>query len=239
MENRQQKVLVVDDDPLIRKMVRLTCEGEGYLVLEAERGVDALALIDSGHPDIVLLDLMMPDASGFDVCRVIRGRGHGIPVLILSAKNEEIDVVLGLEIGADDYIQKPFRPRELVARLAAHLRKARDTERNGRVRRLVFRGLEIDVAERRVVRGEQDIPLTHTEFDLLAFLASHAGQVLSREKILSVVWGYQQAIETRVIDVHVRNLRRKLETDPAQPRLILAVPGIGYRFVDSRPRDTG
>jgi DNA-binding response OmpR family regulator len=228
----------VDDDALVRKAVRLTCESEGYAVQEAERGADVLAKIDKFHPDIVLLDLMLPDLSGFDVCREIRRAGHRMPVVILSAKNEEIDVVLGLEIGADDYINKPFRPRELLARVAAHLRKAKESGGAGEGpadSKLVFRDLVIDTGERRVSRNDSDVILTHTEFDLLAYLASNAGKVLSRERILMSVWGYEHPIETRVIDVHVRNLRRKIEPDPAQPRYILAVPGIGYRFAALKP----
>ncbi|MBV9101475.1 MAG: response regulator transcription factor [Candidatus Dormibacteraeota bacterium] len=237
MDGQQVRVLVVDDDALIRKAVRLTCETEGYAVQEAERGTDVLERIDNFHPDIILLDLMLPDLSGFDVCREIRRAGHRMPVVILSAKNEEIDVVLGLEIGADDYINKPFRPRELLARIAAHLRKAKETRGEARPEdgRLVFRDLVIDTAERRVLREDRDVILTHTEFDLLAYLATNAGKVLSRERILSSVWGYEHPIETRVIDVHVRNLRRKIEPDPAQPRYILAVPGIGYRFAAIKP----
>ncbi len=238
MEGRQPTILVVDDDALVRKAVRLTCESEGYAVTEVGRGVEALRTVESVHPDLVLLDLMMPDISGFDICRDIRRSGNRVPVVILSAKHDEIDVVLGLEIGADDYIQKPFRPRELLARIAAHLRKVSEpVSRNGEGRRLAFRGLTIDTAERRVVRDGDDISLTHTEFDLLAFLAGNAGEVLSRDRILSSVWGYEHPIETRVIDVHVRNLRRKIEPDPGQPRYILAVPGIGYRFTNTRPEN--
>jgi DNA-binding response OmpR family regulator len=237
VDGQQVRVLVVDDDALIRKAVRLTCESEGYAVQEADRGTDVLERIENFHPDIILLDLMLPDLSGFDVCREIRRAGHRMPVVILSAKNEEIDVVLGLEIGADDYINKPFRPRELLARIAAHLRKAKETRSDARPEdgRLIFRDLVIDTSERRVLRSDQDVILTHTEFDLLAYLATNAGKVLSRERILSSVWGYEHPIETRVIDVHVRNLRRKIEPDPAQPRYILAVPGIGYRFAAIKP----
>ena len=237
MDGQQVRVLVVDDDALIRKAVRLTCESEGYAVQEADRGTDVLERIENFHPDIILLDLMLPDLSGFDVCREIRRAGHRMPVVILSAKNEEIDVVLGLEIGPDDYINKPFRPRELLARIAAHLRKAKETRSDVRPEdgRLIFRDLVIDTSERRVLRSDQDVILTHTEFDLLAYLATNAGKVLSRERILSSVWGYEHPIETRVIDVHVRNLRRKIEPDPAQPRYILAVPGIGYRFAAIKP----
>jgi DNA-binding response OmpR family regulator len=158
-----------------------------------------------------------------------------VPIIILSAKSEEIDVVVGLEIGADDYIVKPFRPRELLARIAAHLRKSRLEDERDSDGRMVFRDLTIDVNERRVFRSDEEVVLTHTEFDLLSFLASNAGKVLSREKILNSVWGYEYPIETRVIDVHVRNLRRKLEPDPSHPRHILAVPGVGYRFTATKP----
>ncbi len=238
MDARQPMVLVVDDDALVRKSVRLTCESEGYRVTEVARGADTLGAVEAVKPDMVLLDLMMPDISGFDVCRDIRRAGHRFPVVILSAKNDEIDVVLGLEIGADDYIQKPFRPRELLARMAVHLRKLNEpSARNGEGRRYSFRGLVVDTGERRVTRDDRDVTLTHTEFDLIAFLAANAGDVLSRERILASVWGYEHPIETRVIDVHVRNLRRKIEPDPSQPRYILAVPGIGYRFTNTRPEN--
>jgi DNA-binding response OmpR family regulator len=220
---------------MIRRTVRLACEKEGYAVQEAENGTDALARLDSFRPDIVLLDLMLPDISGFDVCRDIRRAGSRVPILILSAKSEEIDVVVGLEIGADDYIVKPFRPRELLARIAAHLRKSRLEDERDSDGRMVFRDLTIDVNERRVFRSDEEVVLTHTEFDLLSYLASNAGKVLSREKILNSVWGYEYPIETRVIDVHVRNLRRKLEPDPSHPRHILAVPGVGYRFTATKP----
>jgi DNA-binding response OmpR family regulator len=233
--NGQRKVLVIDDEAMIRKTVRLACEKEGYAVQEAENGTEALAKLESFRPDIVLLDLMLPDISGFDVCRDIRRAGYKQPVLILSAKTEEIDVVVGLEIGADDYVIKPFRPRELLARIAAHLRKSRQEEDREADGRMVFRDLVIDANERRVYRDDVEIQLTHTEFDLLSFLASNAGKVLSREKILNSVWGYEYPIETRVIDVHVRNLRRKIEDDPSHPLYILAVPGIGYRFTATKP----
>jgi DNA-binding response OmpR family regulator len=228
-------VLVIDDEALIRKTVRLACEQEGYAVQEAETGTDGLASLESFRPDIILLDLMLPDVSGFDICRDIRRTGSKVPILILSAKTEEIDVVVGLEIGADDYIVKPFRPRELLARIAAHLRKSRQEEERGDDGRMVFRDLVIDVNERRVFRGGVEVGLTHTEFDLLTLLAAQAGKALSREKILNAVWGYDHPIETRVIDVHIRNLRRKIEENPSQPLYILAVPGVGYRFTSTKP----
>src|SRR5207248_913268 len=217
----------------IRKAVHLALEKEGYEVVEAETGAEALRRIELSKPDLILLDIMLPDVSGFDVCRDIRKAGLRVPIIILSAKTEEIDVVVGLEIGADDYITKPFRTRELLARIAAHLRKARQEEEAVNQGRLEFKDLVINLNERRVFHDSSEVMLTHTEFDLLAFLASNAGKVLSREKILNHVWGYEYPIETRVIDVHIRNLRRKIEQDPSHPFFILAVPGIGYRFTSA------
>jgi len=210
----------------------MACEKEGYEVVEAENGTEGLHLSESSRPDLILLDLMLPDLSGFDVCREVRKSGSGVPIIILSAKTDEIDIVVGLEIGTDDYITKPFRARELLARIAAHLRRVRQEE-YGSDGRLDFKDLSINLNERRVFKKGDKVELTHTEFDLLAFLASNSGKVLSREKILNHVWGYEYPIETRVIDVHVRNLRRKIENDPGRPFFILAVPGIGYRFTSS------
>jgi DNA-binding response OmpR family regulator len=232
-----RRILIVEDEAVIRKAIRMACEKEGYEVVEAENGTEGLHLSESSRPDLILLDLMLPDISGFDVCREVRKSGSGVPIIILSAKTEEIDIVVGLEIGADDYITKPFRARELLARIAAHLRRVRQDE-HGADGRLDFKELSINLNERRVFKKGDEVELTHTEFDLLAFLASNSGKVLSREKILNHVWGYEYPIETRVIDVHVRNLRRKIENDPGRPFFILAVPGIGYRFTSSASPDS-
>ncbi len=236
MEGERLRVLVIEDDEIVRRAIRLTCESGGYAVSELPGGAPAVERVASLHPDIVLLDLMLPDVSGFEVCRELRRRGERMPILILSAKSEEIDVVLGLEIGADDFIQKPFRPRELLARIAVHLRKAR--ERGGLPAPpggpLSFRGLSVDVGARRVSHLGGEVALTHTEFDILACLAAHAGQVVSRQRIMDAVWGPGHPLDMRVIDVHIRNLRRKIEDDPARPHFILAVPGVGYRFAGVR-----
>ena len=229
-----KKILIVDDEAMIRKAVHLALEKEGYEVVEAETGGEALRRIELSKPDLILLDIMLPDVSGFDVCRDIRKAGLRVPIIILSAKTEEIDVVVGLEIGADDYITKPFRTRELLARIAAHLRKARLETTETTAGRLEFKDLVIDINERRIFKEGSEVDLTHTEFDLLAYLAGHAGKVMSREKILNHVWGYEYPIETRLIDVHIRNLRRKIETNSSRPYYILAVPGIGYRFTSAR-----
>jgi two-component system, OmpR family, alkaline phosphatase synthesis response regulator PhoP len=230
-----RKVLIVDPDTATRREVRNACAQDGYQVLEADNGADALREVGSAHPSLILLEVALPDGSGFDVCRELRKADAAVPVIMMSSRSDEIDVVVALEIGADDYVTKPLRLRELVARMAAHLRRTRLESVEATRSRLEFRDLVIDVNERRIYKANKEVELTHTEFDLLTFLAGNAGKVLSREKILNSIWGYEYPIETRVIDVHIRNLRRKIETQPSHPYYILAVPGIGYRFTNARP----
>jgi DNA-binding response OmpR family regulator len=229
-----RRVLVVDGDGTFRRSIREACEQYGYQVVEAETGAAAISEFEERTPSIVLLEVTLPDGSGFDVCRAIRRLDPKVPLLMCSTRGDEVDIVVGLEIGADDYLVKPVRMRELLARVAAHLRKARAENTEVAPGRLEFKDLIIDVNERRIFKEEREVDLTHTEFDLLAFLATHAGKVLSREKILNHVWGYEYPIETRLIDVHIRNLRRKIETNSSRPYYILAVPGIGYRFTSAR-----
>jgi DNA-binding response OmpR family regulator len=228
-------VLIVDADATTRRDVRTACVQDGYQVVEAESGADGLRELGAARPSLVLLEVALPDASGFDVCRELRKADAVVPVIMMSSRSDEIDVVVALEIGADDYVTKPLRIRELVARMAAHLRRTRLDSIEATGNRLEFRDLIIDVNERRIYKSGREVELTHTEFDLLTFLAANAGRVLSREKILNSIWGYEYPIETRVIDVHIRNLRRKIETQPSRPYYILAVPGIGYRFTNARP----
>ena len=235
MSEPSRQILVVDGDAPARREIKSACEQDGYQVLEAETGSEALRVHTTAHPNLVLLEVTLPDGSGFDVCRELRRSDPTSPVIMMSTRSDEIDVVVALEIGADDYVTKPLRLRELAARIAAHLRRARMESAEAMRTRLEFRDLVIDVNERRIYKSGKEIELTHTEFDLLTFLASNAGKVLSREKILNSIWGYEYPIETRVIDVHIRNLRRKIETQPARPYYILAVPGIGYRFTNARP----
>ncbi len=230
-----RKVLVVDPDVSTRREIRSACEQDGYQVIEADGGVEALRQIEQSRPSVVLLEVTLPDAAGFDICRELRRLDPAVPVIMMSSRFDEIDVVVALEIGADDYVSKPLRHRELVARMTAHLRRSRLESAEAMRSRLEFRDLIIDVNERRTYKSGKEVELTHTEFDLLPFLASNAGKVLSREKILNSIWGYEYPIETRVIDVHIRNLRRKIETQPSRPYYILAVPGIGYRFTNARP----
>jgi DNA-binding response OmpR family regulator len=235
VSEQQRQVLVVDGDPASRQEIRAACEQDGYRVLEAETAADCLQKLQAARPSLVLLEVSLPDGSGFDACRELRRVDAAVSVIMMSPRSAEIDVVVGLEIGADDYVTKPLRMRELLARIAAHLRRARQEVADGAPTRLEFRDLVIDVDERRVYKTGKEVELTHTEFDLVTFLATNAGKVLSREKILNTIWGYEYPIETRVIDVHIRNLRRKIESQPSRPYYILAVPGIGYRFTNARP----
>ncbi len=230
-----RKVLLVDPDAASRREVRSACAQDGYQVVEADTGAEGLRQLESARPSLVLLEVALPDASGFDVCRELRKKDAATPVIMMSSRADEIDAVFALEIGADDYVVKPLRLRELAARIAAHLRRTRMESADSTRNRLEFRDLLIDVNERRIYKAGEEVELTHTEFDLLTFLASNAGKVLSREKILNSIWGYEYPIETRVIDVHIRNLRRKIESQPSRPYYILAVPGIGYRFTNARP----
>ena len=230
-----RKVLIVDPDAATRREVRAACEQDGYQVLEADGATEALRQVEHSHPNLILLEVTLPDGAGFDVCRELRKMDPAVPLIMMSSRSDEIDVVVALEIGADDYVSKPLRLRELVARMTAHLRRTRFESGEAMRTRLEFRDLVIDVNERRTYKSGKEVELTHTEFDLLTFLASNAGKVLSREKILNSIWGYEYPIETRVIDVHIRNLRRKIESQPSRPYYILAVPGIGYRFTNARP----
>jgi DNA-binding response OmpR family regulator len=230
-----RRVLVVDPDNSVRREVATTAEQDGYDVSEADSGQAAIEVFEKTRPSIVVLEVTLPDMSGFDCCRELRRLDVTTPIIMISNRSDEIDAVVALEIGADDYVVKPLRLRELMARIAAHLRKVRGEVATGDKGQLEFKDLMVDVNERRVFKTGDEVELTHTEFDLLAFLASNAGKVLSREKILNTIWGYEYPIETRVIDVHIRNLRRKIETVPSRPFYILAVPGIGYRFTNARP----
>src|ERR1700694_1957095 len=236
-EDQARRVLIVDPDPASRRELRQACEQDGFEVVETESGEAAVARFETARPAVVLLELALPDQPGFEVCRELRRLDAGVAIIMISARSEEVDVVVGLEVGADDYMLKPLRLRELTARMAATLRRIRPESGEPRGGRLEFKNLVGDVNERGVIRQGNEIALTHTDFDLLALLAVNAGKVLSRERMLHSVWGYQYPveIETRVIDVHIRNLRRKVEEEPSRPFYILAVPGIGYRFTNARP----
>jgi DNA-binding response OmpR family regulator len=220
-------VLVVDDEPIVREVVVKYLGREGYRTLEAGSGDVALELVEREQPDLVVLDLMLPGTDGLAVCRWIRSRSD-LPVIMLTARGEEADRIVGLELGADDYITKPFSPRELAARVRTVLRRARQTEI--RKERLVFDELEIDASTREVQRDGHLLKLTAKEFDLLWFLASHARQVFSRDQLMDRVWGYAAALDTGTVTVHIRRLREKIELDPSRPQRLETVWGVGYRF---------
>jgi DNA-binding response OmpR family regulator len=220
-------VLVVDDEPIVREVVVRYLRREGFRTLEAADGGHARALLESETPSLVVLDLMLPDVDGLQLCRWIRERSD-LPVIMLTARGEEADRIVGLELGADDYVTKPFSPRELAARVRTVLRRAGPA--TSRKETLGFDGLAIEPATRDVRKDGQLLSLTAKEFDLLYFLASHPRQVFSRDQLMDRIWGYEPAFDTGTVTVHIRRLREKIETDPSQPRFLETVWGVGYRF---------
>jgi two-component system alkaline phosphatase synthesis response regulator PhoP len=222
-------ILVVDDEAKIVKLARDYLEQNGFGVLSAGDGKTALALARHEHPDLVVLDLNLPGMDGLDICRALR-RESDVPIIMLTARVEETDRLIGLELGADDYIVKPFSPRELVARVRAVLRRAQGGVRQPGILRLA--DLVIDLNGHRVTRAGQPLQLTRTEFNLLAVLAQHPGQTLTREQLLDRLYGVATTGFDRSIDAHIKNLRQKLETDPGEPRYILTVYGVGYKFAE-------
>ncbi|WP_367306006.1 response regulator [Alicyclobacillus acidocaldarius] len=221
-------ILVVEDEEPIANILRFALEREGYRVSCAYDGAEALERWRALQPDLILLDVMLPEVDGFDVLRAIR-QASGVPVIILTAKDDEVDKVLGLELGADDYVTKPFSTRELVARVKANLRRASDVLREHKENeRYVVQDLVIDLAEYTVTKAGQPIPLTHREFQVLAVLAAHPGRVFTRDQLVDQVWGTDYVGDTRAVDVTIRRLREKLEPDPSQPRYVLTRRGVGY-----------
>ena len=221
------RILTVEDDERIRMSVRLALEDEGYEVAEAESGEDALLAFGQTPADVVLIDIMLPGMDGFEVCRSIR-KVSDVPIVMVTARADTHDVVAGLEAGADDYLTKPHAPKELSARIRALLRRVRTSDPG--VRQLVFGELEI-IPDEGVVRvGTEEVHLTKTEFRLLVELASNVGRVFSRELLLERVWGYGYFGDGRLVDVHIRRLRTKIESDPASPRHVVTVRGLGYKL---------
>lgn len=218
------KILVVDDDPAINEMLTIVLEAEGFQTSSVTDGAEAVQTFHSFGPDLILLDLMLPGMNGIDICREIR-KESAVPIVMLTAKTDTVDVVLGLESGADDYITKPFKPKELVARIRARLRRTDETLADV----LEVGDLTVDVPQHTVTRGNQEIQLTPLEFDLLVEMARKPNQVHSREELLESVWGYRNASDTRLVNVHVQRLRSKIEHDPENPEIILTVRGVGYK----------
>ena len=220
------RVLVVDDDAALAEMVQIVLQREGYVTYWCDNGADAVDSCTGFRPDLILLDLMLPGRNGIEVCRDIR-RTSGVPIIMLTARSETADVVSGLESGADDYVSKPFKTKELVARIRARLRQPNDLAAPDVI---TLGGLVIDTAAHRVTRDGAEIMLTPLELEILVALAHRPNVVLSRDTLLEEVWGYQRSsADTRLVNVHVQRLRSKIELDPEHPRLIITVRGAGYR----------
>lgn len=218
------RILIVDDDIALGEMLGIVLRGEGFETETVTRGDEVMRVFREFQPDVVLLDVMLPGKDGIEVCREIRGES-GVPIVMLTARSDTVDVVLGLESGADDYVVKPFKPKELVARVRARLRGSDQP----RPTTLLTGDLVIDVAGHSVRRGDDEIGLTPLEFDLLVCLARRPWQVFTRDELLEQVWGYRHSADTRLVNVHVQRLRSKIELDPENPQIVQTVRGVGYR----------
>lgn len=227
-----ERILIVEDDRAVAHGLRYGLQQEGFVVLWAETGCSALDLVRTQHPQLILLDIRLPDITGFDVCRQLRSEGLRQPILILTARDEEIDKVLGLELGADDYVVKPYSLRELLSRIRALLRRAYgELATPAAEEPIVFGNIQVDPARMKVFRNGVLVDLTPTEFRILRCLLSQPDRPITREALIETVWGYTSEIESdRTVDAHLRHLRQKLEDDPAEPRWFVTVRGVGYKF---------
>ena len=223
------KVLIVEDEPNMVAGLRDNFEYEGYEVLTAGDGVDGLAKALNGAPDLVVLDVMMPKMSGLDVCKQLKAKRPSLPIIMLTARGQEVDKVVGLELGADDYVTKPFSIRELIARVKAVLRRAQALPREQD--RYAFGEIEVNLRSYQVVRRGKPVEFSNKEFELLKYFLCHPGETLSRDRLLDEVWGYENYPTTRTVDAHIVHLRQKLEPVPDEPRFFLTVHGVGYKFV--------
>jgi DNA-binding response OmpR family regulator len=221
-------VLVVDDEPVVREVVVRYLRRDGFTAMEAGNGDDARRLIEIDEPGLVVLDVMLPGADGLELCRWIRGRS-ALPVILLTARSEEADRIVGLELGADDYVTKPFSPRELLARVRTVLRRS-NAGPVAPSERLAIGDMIIDGVSREVAKAGEPVTVTAREFDLLWFLANHPRRVFSRDQLMDRVWGYRAALDTGTVTVHMRRLREKIEKDPSRPTHLQTVWGVGYRF---------
>ncbi len=232
MNDSYSHLLLIEDDPAVARSLQAGLEREGFHVAWKASGGEGLAYAQRQQPHLILLDVRLPDGSGFDFCRKIRQAGLRQPILMLTVQGEEMDKVLGLEMGADDYVTKPYSLRELISRIRAQLRRAYGELSNVEANLLYVRDLVIDMTSGQVRRADQSINLTPTEFRLLVYLAQHRGQAVTRAQIIDAIWGYSPDTESeRAVNVNIRRLREKVELDPSKPSMILTVPGIGYRLV--------
>jgi DNA-binding response OmpR family regulator len=227
-------ILVIDDDPSVGAMLSMLGRDSGFTVRVATDGVEGLRMAEESDADLIVLDLNLPGMTGLDVCRKLRASGVEVPIVIVSVAHDVVDVVVGLEIGADDYVTKPFELRELAARISAQLRRQRRSSAQVRPGRLKFPGLVLDFGRHELLRDGAAVNLTPTEFNLLALLASRPGRVVSRTEMIHQVWGQGADLDARSVDAHVYRLRRKIEPPGDHPTYVHAVPGVGYRF-DYRP----
>lgn len=227
-----ERILIVEDERAVARGLEYALQNEGFVPLTAETGEQALQVARSQEPQLILLDIRLPDISGFDVCKQLRKEGMRQPILMLTAMDEPLDKVLGLELGADDYVVKPYNLRELIARIRALLRRAYgELAEVSQGEKIIFDDIEVDLEQLRVSRGGRPVYLTPTEFRMLRYLASHPDRPISREALIDAVWGYEIDIGSdRTVDVHIRHLRQKLELDPAKPRWLVTVRGVGYKF---------
>lgn len=226
----QTRILLIEDDPAVATSLRAGLEQEGYAVTWRNGGQSGIEFAEQGNPDLIVLDVRLPDGSGFDVCRELRLRKVRQPILMLTVRSDELDKVLGLEMGADAYMTKPFSLRELLATLRALLRRAYGDLSSAEFNTLRIHDLNINLDSNAVTRGNNTLNLTPTEYRLLVYMTRHKGQALSRSQILNAVWGYDDIESERTVNVHIRRLREKVELNPSQPSLILTVPGVGYRL---------
>jgi two-component system, OmpR family, KDP operon response regulator KdpE len=231
MSEHEALVLVVEDEPQMRKFIRASLSSHGYRVLEAERAADAVSLLTSHNPELVLLDLGLPDGDGIELAKQVREWSR-VPIIVLSARGREDDKVAALDAGADDYLTKPFGVNELLARMRVALRHARRGDPEPALQTLEFGDLRLDLVRREVFRGTEALHLTPIEYKLLCLFAQNAGKVLTHRHILKDVWGPAYATQTHYVRVHMAELRKKLEADPARPKLLVTEPGVGYRLRD-------
>ncbi|MFN4219852.1 MAG: response regulator [bacterium] len=224
----EAKILVVDDEKNIVELIKFHLKKENYRIVEAYKAKDALELFKKEKPDLIILDLMLPDMGGFEVCKLIR-RESKVPIIMLTARGEEVDKILGFELGADDYLTKPFSPRELLARIKAVLKRSRMNPNE--MNEISTGPFKVNVTTREIYKGDQLLELKPKEFDLLKLFITNPGRVFSRQYLLEQIWGYDYLGDTRTVDVHVRRLRQKVEDNPDNPVYIKTVHGVGYKFV--------
>ena len=224
------KVLIIEDEPNMVVGLKDSCEYEGYEVAVARDGKEGLEKASTEKPDIILLDVMLPLMSGLDVCRALRSRGIETPILMLTARSQELDKVVGLEVGADDYVTKPFSIKELLARIRAHLRRA--AKQVADIENFTFGDIELNFKKFAALKGGEELDLSAREFEILRYLIRRRGEIVTRDQLLDEVWGYDITPITRTVDNHIARLRQKIEKDPSDPRHIITVHRLGYRFVE-------